>query len=249
MSRWILLRGLTRDRHHWGDFPATLAAATGVPAIPLDLPGNGLLCHTRSPASVRAMADHCVLECARLGVLPPYRLLAISLGGMVALEWIRARPAEIDSAVLINASAQPFAGFRERLRPAAWPSLLRMLLPGRNVKRLERTVLELTSNLPQERRMTLLDDWTAWRAAHPATRLNALRQLLAAARYRAPRQAPPVPLLLLASDGDRLVDPACSQRMAGAWGAGIARHPSAGHDLPLDDPGWVIDQIRRWQQD
>jgi len=248
VSRWILLRGLTRDRHHWGEFPATLAAATGVPAIPLDLPGNGVHWRSRSPISVRAMAEHGMLECARLGVLPPYRLLAISLGGMVALEWIRARPAEIESAVLINTSARPFARQAERLRPAAWPDLLRMLLPGRNVLRLEQAVLDLTSNLPAERRPSLLDDWVAWRAAHPATRLNALRQLLAAARYRAPRQAPAVPLLLLASDGDRLVDPACSQRMARAWGADFDRHPNAGHDLPLDDPAWVVERIRRWQR-
>ncbi len=247
MSRWILLRGLTRDRHHWGDFPATLTAATGVPAIPLDLPGNGVHWRGRSPLSVRAMAEHGMLECARLGVLPPYRLLAISLGAMVALEWIRARPDEIESAVLINTSARPFAGLRERLRPAAWPPLLRMLLPGRNLERLERSVLELTSNLPPARRTALLDDWVAWRAAHPATRLNALRQLLAAARYRAPRQAPPLPLLLLASDGDRLVDPACSQRMAQTWGTAFARHPSAGHDLPLDEPAWVVERIRHWQ--
>jgi pimeloyl-ACP methyl ester carboxylesterase len=23
-------------------------------------------------------------------------------------------------------------------------------------------------------------------------------------------------------------------------------HPDAGHDLPLDDPEWIIQQIRNW---
>ncbi|MGZ5183361.1 MAG: alpha/beta fold hydrolase, partial [Ramlibacter sp.] len=75
---------------------------------------------------------------------------------------------------------------------------------------------------------------------------NALRQLWAAARYRAPDRPPAVPLLLLASAGDRLVHPSCSARLADRWEVPLRLHPWAGHDLPLDDPAWVLDHVLSW---
>jgi pimeloyl-ACP methyl ester carboxylesterase len=78
----------------------------------------------------------------------------------------------------------------------------------------------------------LLRQWTDWRRAHPVSRANALRQLLAAMRYRAPRRVPPVPLLLLSGAADGLVHPACSAAVARAWRLPMAVHPDAGHDLP-----------------
>jgi pimeloyl-ACP methyl ester carboxylesterase len=81
----------------------------------------------------------------------------------------------------------------------------------------------------------------------PASRGNVLRQLLAAARYRAPPMAPPVPLLLLASERDRLVAVACSRALAEAWQVPFAVHPCAGHDLALDDPAWLIEQVLAWR--
>ena len=75
---------------------------------------------------------------------------------------------------------------------------------------------------------------------------NALRQLLAAARFRAPARAPQRPVLVLTSRGDRLVHTSCSEALARAWGSPLARHPGAGHDLPLDAPDWVVAQVRQW---
>ena len=75
---------------------------------------------------------------------------------------------------------------------------------------------------------------------------NTLRQLAAAARYRWSGSAPAQPVLVLRSAGDRLVDPACSQRIAEAWRAGLLTHPDAGHDLPLDDGPWLAAQVAAW---
>jgi pimeloyl-ACP methyl ester carboxylesterase len=86
----------------------------------------------------------------------------------------------------------------------------------------------------------------AARAQHPVSGANALRQLLAAMRYRARRQAPAVPLLLLGSEQDRLVDVRCTLALARHWGSALRLHPWAGHDLPLDDPAWVLAQLRGW---
>jgi len=94
----------------------------------------------------------------------------------------------------------------------------------------------------------VLDDWVAWRREHPVSRANTLRQLVAAARYSAPQVRPAVPILVLGSAGDRLVDPRCSLELARRWGTAFAQHPDAGHDLPLDDAPWVADRVRAWLQ-
>ena len=49
-----------------------------------------------------------------------------------------------------------------------------------------------------------------------------------------------MPLTVLASNGDRLCSPIASRRLAARLGAPLHVHPTAGHDLPLDDPDWVI---------
>ena len=73
-----------------------------------------------------------------------------------------------------------------------------------------------------------------------------MRQLWAAARYRAPAARPATALLLLASRRDGLVHFGCSEALAAAWGCELRIHPGAGHDLPLDDGPWVVAQVRHW---
>lgn len=242
---WILLRGLVRDQRHWHDFPQRFAEGLGgASVIALDMPGNGLLHRQRSPASIAAMVEYARVELRRRGVPPPYRLFAISLGGMVAAAWADAHPREIERAVLVNTSLRPFSPFWQRMRTSAWPTILRMAVDA-DARRSEQAVLRLTSAHAVQHE-DLLDDWVRWRHSHPVSRGNALRQLRAAITYRAPRHAPTVPLLILVALGDALVDPRCSQRLAQRWNVAIGRHPDAGHDLTLDDPQWVIAQVRDW---
>lgn len=248
---WVLLRGLTREARHWGGFPAQLREALpGAAVVALDLPGNGRLHAQRSPASVAALAEHCRAALRAQGLAPPYRLLAMSLGAMVAVAWAQQQPRELAGAVLVNTSLRPYSAFHHRLRPACYAPLLRLLLTNPDAGAWERAILRLTSRplrgagAPSPD--ALLRDWTAWRRECPVSRANALRQLLAAARYRAPPQPPAVPLLLLASARDALVDPRCSRRLAQAWRLPLAEHPGAGHDLPLDDGPWVARQLARF---
>jgi len=245
-ATWILLRGLSRESAHWGELPALLRQRLGGTAVvALDLPGNGRLNRLVSPTRIEAMTQCCREEVRRLGLAPPYRLLAISMGAMVALDWARADPAAIDGCVLINTSLRPFDPWWRRLRPANYAALLGLARPGRSAASREATILRLTS------RNTLvaaevLAAWADLRQRRPVSNGNAMRQLLAAARFRAPAEAPTVPLLVLASQRDGLVDVRCSLRLAQRWGAEIAVHPQAGHDLPLDDAAWVVERVADW---
>ncbi len=241
MKTWVLLRGLARERGHWGRFPEQLGRDLGVQVLPLDLPGNGARFRERTPPSIVLLADDCRQQLARTGAAYPVGVLALSLGAMVAVQWAAAAPQEVGRLVLISTSLRPLCPPHWRLRPPAAATLLARLLAG-DAQRLEAAVLALTSTRADA---ALLPGWLALRRAHPVTRANALRQLWAAAHYRAP-EAAAAPTLLLAGRGDRLVDHRCSERIAAAWRCRLALHPTAGHDLPLDDADWTIDQLRRW---
>ena len=245
---WVLLRGLTRGSGHWGDFPDRLRAR--FPAsrvIALDLPGNGEWHRQPSPTLIEAMRAWCQARLhERVDGASPCMLLAMSMGAMVAVDWARHAPDEIAGSVLINTSLRPFSPWHHRLRPAAIAALLRLSLRAGDDR--ERAILRLTSALPAARATATLERWVQLRRQQPVSLANALRQLRAAARYAAPDEAPSVPLLVLASAGDALVDSRCSRRLAECWGAELAIQPWAGHDVALDDPAWVVERIAQWTE-
>jgi pimeloyl-ACP methyl ester carboxylesterase len=245
MTTWLLLRGLVRETRHWGDFPARLSRALGhADIIMLDLPGNGRLHLQRSPASIAALTEACRQQLQQRGLQPPYQLLALSLGAMVACDWSTRHAQEVRRAVLINTSLRPFSPFYQRLRPRNYAALAGLLLHGHDLHARERLILQLTSNRPPP--PGLLDDWREYARQCPLQPGNALRQLAAAMRYRASPQAPAADLLLLCGAADRLVNPHCSATLARQWQVPLYSHPDAGHDLPLDAPDWVVTQVQRW---
>ncbi|WP_119154057.1 alpha/beta fold hydrolase [Caldimonas tepidiphila] len=243
MSTWVLLRGLTREAGHWGAFPQQLERRLRPRRIVcLDLPGNGTLHRQASPWRVEDMVSHCRERLRALREDGPCALVAMSLGAMVAVSWAAAHPRELAGCVLINTSLRPFNPFHQRLRPSSYPALLRVLA-GHEPHAREAEILGLTSRLADP---SVVGQWAALRRERPVSRLNALRQLVAAARFRAPPAPPAVPMLVLGSLGDRLVDPRCSETLAARWGLALCQHPAAGHDLPLDDGPWVAERIAGW---
>ena len=243
---WILLRGLMREQRHWGSFPATLARALpGAHIVTPDLPGNGTRHAQDSATRVAAMVEDCRQELLARGIPAPYHLLALSLGGMVAVEWASRYPQEIARCVLINTSMRPHSPFYRRLRWQNYGALLRQLALGDQHSQ-ESLILRLTSRRHAHGNPALLADWLSYQQQYPVSRHNALRQLLSAARYRAPAIRPPMPVLVMAGAQDQLVDHRCSQRLARAWQADCLIHGDGGHDLPLDEGEWVAQSVARW---
>jgi pimeloyl-ACP methyl ester carboxylesterase len=248
MTTWVLLRGLMRESRHWGDFPIRFQETLGVEkVVMLDFPGNGSEHALASECSVEAMAQYCHDQLHRLGIAPPYRVLALSLGAMVAVEWGKQHPEEIERLVLINTSLAPQNPFYQRLRPANYPAFLQQVIFGSKAQR-ERMILRVTSNIGKSQlgEEQLLAQWVDYAQDAPVSLINVLRQLYAAAKYRAASTRSCVPVLLLAGLKDRLVDARCSRTIAKQWGCELIEHESAGHDLPLDDGVWVAERVREW---
>lgn len=247
MTTWIFLRGLMRESRHWGSFPVQFREELNpVRIVQPDLPGNGPLNKLTSPARVENMVDSYRNTMRTMGFAPPYSLLGLSMGAMTAAAWAHRYPSELGACVLINTSMRPFSPFYHRLDWRNYPDLCRLLLSP-DISRREHLILRLTSARP-EVRDRVLSQWIEYQRQYPVSRHNGLAQLAAAARYCAPASKPEVPLLILASKGDRLVNPLCSVRLARAWQADLSMHADAGHDLPLDDGPWVARQVCAWLQ-
>ncbi|MFB2705918.1 alpha/beta fold hydrolase [Marinobacter shengliensis] len=239
---WILLRGLTREHGHWGPFAEQLRAVMPNDQVHLvDLPGTGIHYRDDSPGTIAGIRQK-VLE--QVGHIPrPFSVVALSMGGMVALDWAQhAEPGELQHLVLINTSSG-FSPPWRRMRPATWPRVLRMLA-RRELFHRERDILRLTSN--REVPLSLCKAWYSIQRQRPVSFRNTIRQLTAAARYKPQARAPMADALLLASKGDRIVHWQCSAELERRWCWTLKLHSDAGHDLPLDEPAWVIKQIKSW---
>ena len=246
MMHIILLRGLAREAAHWHSFPEQLQAALGAQCQLhlIDFPGCGKYYQRPALHSIDAMTGHARNEGNVPAVLAsgePVFIIGISMGGMVALDWAQRFPQEIKGIVLINSSAgdQPLFW---RLQPAAWPNvLLALLLPARQR---EARVLRMVSNDSAAYQKNL-QQWLDIQQQRPITRVTILKMLRAAANFR-PRKECSVKGLVLTSRGDRMVAPRASEAIAQTFQWPLIDHPHAGHDLPMDDARWVVQELQRW---
>ena len=104
----FLIRGLGREVRHWGKFSQLMEKECSLLHC-LELPGFGKKADEISPKTIYG----CVLELRKefLTVKKNYGednesvLCSISLGGMVALEWLRAFPEDFKCGIIMNTSA------------------------------------------------------------------------------------------------------------------------------------------------
>jgi pimeloyl-ACP methyl ester carboxylesterase len=232
VHRFVLIRGLAREAGHWHEFDRGLTEHFADAVIERhDLPGNGARWRDASPLDVGAMAAE-----LRASVWAEHRsptvLVAISLGAMVCLEWLRRWPADpLVGLVAINTSVGGLCWPWERMRVPASLYTLRTLLE-RDPVACELAVLDLTTS-EHRRDRALAEQHAAIHRERPIRRSNVLRQMIATASFRVDRFTPAIPVLLLNSARDRMVDPRCSQKLAHT----------------LDDPRWcwpVNHRYRVW---
>jgi pimeloyl-ACP methyl ester carboxylesterase len=257
---WVLLRGLTRERRHWEQFPDVLRNHFPNDCFYFhDYAGNGHRYREKSATSITE-----TMEDTRQGVIEmfsdmhdiddlhkmPVYIIALSLGGMVAIDWLTRYPEECRAAVLISTSFRGLNPFYQRLLPSNYPMIIHSLFSRRSSRANELDNLKLVSNMAASdpaRRELILDHWVQYARDCPVSGVNGLRQLLAAIRFHLPeKNALCKPALVVRSIADHMVSPECSKRFAEAWGLPMVTHPSAGHDISLDDPEWVAGQIAHW---
>jgi pimeloyl-ACP methyl ester carboxylesterase len=243
---WLLLRGLARESAHWGNFiPLLQATFPDANLTMLDLPGTGCFHKEVSPHSIEAITDVIRRHAVENGCLQqPVTILAISLGAMVAWNWMQSYPGDICGASLINTSFADLSPFYHRLRWQSYGKFAALLMK-RNLRNRETAVLQLVTNRrDQDEKISLT--WEQIQNQCPISLKNSFRQIIAAASYCPGDIKPEQPILLLNSKGDRLVAPICSETIHNKWNLELHSHAWGGHDLTLDDAVWVALQLKDW---
>ncbi len=245
-QNWILLRGLARESAHWGAFVPLLQSAFPDARITLlDLPGAGCFHREISPNTIKAITDSVRCHALDKGLLQqPVTILALSLGAMVAWEWMHRYPEDICGAVLINTSLADVSPFYQRLRWQSYRDFAALALT-RNLYKRESAILRLTSNRRNQHKR-IARAWVKIQSERPVSLKNCFRQIIAAATYRPGDIKPKQPVLLLNGLGDRLAAPACSEAIQKKWNLELRKHLWAGHDLTLDDGAWAVVQLKDW---
>jgi len=262
-KNWILLRGLARESGHWGAFASLLQSTFPDAKITLlDLPGTGCFYREASPNTIKAITDSVRRHALDHGFIQqPVTILALSLGAMVAWEWMQSYPADICGATLMNTSFADLSPFYQRLRWQSYSDFVTLAMIRDRYNR-EAGILRLTSNrryiardgeytanqsetgaAPDEQ---IIQAWKQIQNQRPISLKNSFRQIIAAASYRPGDIKPEHPVLLLNGLGDRLVSPNCSKAIHKKWHLELRRHPWAGHDLTLDAGAWVVMQLKDW---
>ena len=241
---WLLLRGLGRHSGFWYEFPKQLKENVKDcdEVLMIDLPGmNGEETDFRSISDI---TDEIRKQWLQKKGDKPWNILAISLGGMIALNWVHRYPDDFINIVTINSSESSTSPVYRRLTPTALKYLIK-ILSDKNVRSREKKVLEVTTNMTSINEK-ILQDYEAIAKKSGHTGKLVLRQLYAASKFKAPKQIK-IPYLVLTSDGDRFTSSTCSKALARKYDAKLFVHDRAGHDLPLDDPMWIIDKLQTLQ--
>ncbi len=239
--RALFLRGLTREIGHWDGLPEAFFEKTNIPVLSLDLPGAGVFHQMTSPRDLDSYVEFLRERVQKGG---PLILIGISMGGMIALRWSLLYPEEVQTVFLINSSAKNLSKPKERFNFKEWRVLLKILLT-RSVAKKEELILSLTTNkLSAEKKVAVTKRFVSIQSQRPVSMRSSINQLYAANTFRISSR-PKIPVTVIYSKGDRLVHPSCSEKLVELLGASRAVHPDAGHDLPLDDPQWLLSQLAK----
>jgi hypothetical protein len=245
---WLILRGLVREQRHWGNFASEFEAKLktkdpNARVYCIDFPGFGTESERASPASIDGIVDDLRARWKTMvGDQSESCLMAVSLGGMVAMNWVARFPSDFKRLVLINSSVSGLSPIHHRLQPRNYLTIL-SLFAETDLAAREETILKMTSNLKGE----ALKKQARYNAsvAKVIRKKDALSQIFAATRFRPPSKIE-IPVLVLAAKGDTLVHYSCSEKIAEHFSAEIQYHETANHDLALDDSEWVSERIKEW---
>lgn len=242
-QHWVFLRGLSREARHWGDFPLFLQKK-----IPnthchlIDLPGTGIYFKQTSPASISKISRITLKRIHEKIGHQTYNIIALSMGAMVAIEMARKKNSHVSRLILINSSSRLSSVFQRIHIPTLLGLLYRAHKP---LKIKERAILEAVCNNKKNIEKNI-QHWVDIQGHSPCRFSTALKQLFASAIWVPPKTIDNTQILILCSKNDRLVSYHCSKKMSAYYQCHIQTHRWAGHDIPLDDPHWVIEKIRQW---
>jgi alpha-beta hydrolase superfamily lysophospholipase len=249
----LLLRGLAREKRHWRGFPQRLEnALPGVQILTLDLPGAGTEHARPSPTTIAGITEDIRVRWLKAKSEPgappshaPWGIMAMSLGGMIGLDWLNRHPSDFAGAILCSTSAGGLSPPWQRMKLSVVPRVLGAFTQTDPVAR-ERTILSFTTSARTPAELDqVAAEWARHPSDQPMSRQVVINQLRAGLTFRAPLSVAP-PVLFLAGERDQMMAADATRALAAALRAPVHVHPTAGHELALDAPDWLAEQMANW---
>lgn len=242
---WLLLRGLGRVSEHWFDFPNLLKTPENH-VLCLDLPGVGTEKNSPVPTSIKKnYLDLRRRFLKQKSNTMPWGILGYSMGGMIALQWLHDSPEDFALGIIVNSSAKDLSPLSNRLSVFSMYCGLRAGLTSDPLQ-YEKNLLKMVSN-NRAKDPVLIEAMSRISKISGVTPKVVLRQLIASSQFMSPSSIE-IPVAFIASIKDQMVDVSCSKKLAEKYNAPIKFHPSSGHEITLDDPLWLANQIKDFQQ-
>lgn len=241
-----LIIGLTKESRHWSkEFLDELKKKFNPNSIQLvDLPGSGKFSNQNSPTSIPEIVNQAR---SQLTFNSNHRRIAISIsmGGICAWSWCVQYPNDFTDLVIINSSFAGLSPFWKRLHPLALYKFVKIAISRRPESK-EDQILELCAN-NKAKASAIYPEWVRIAKESTMSLPNTMRQLFAAMKFD-PSKKPKIPLLLIASQKDRLAHYSCSQAIAKHAGVPLVliNDPEVGHAFHVDAPQLLSETIHQW---
>lgn len=244
----FLLRGLTRESGHWGQ-PFLDALKQQVPnarIFLLDLPGSGKYVDENASFDIKEMVDFMKVEVDSINAKydGDNLICATSLGGMLATEWVISYPNDFQGLVFIAASFKGICDLNERVQKQVRKDMFKVMF-SKSIEEKEKLIVRINSNHP-ENYDSVTKVWVQVQQERPMKKKNIFKQAIAGMLYSTNGKKPEVPLMIIGSEGDRMVCATCTEKIHQEFGGTKVMHPDAGHGLPIDEPMWLAEQISIW---
>ena len=244
-KNWIFLRGLARETRHWGKFPQLFAQKfSDTHNYVLEIPGVGKKYNQSAPLDLIRYVDLLREEWNELKQdhQGDWGILAISMGAMIAMTWAKRYPNDFKEGIFINSSAGNLSSIKDRFSVDAMKMVGDLFFKEDYVQR-EAAILNLTTNkilITDE----LIKEYAEYSAEFPIKRKNFLSQMFAASRFKVPEKLRFSPIIINGAK-DALASPRCSDILAKHFGVPVFRDEQSGHDLPLDNPEFILEAIEK----
>ena len=246
MKNLLLIRGLSREKRHWGEFPDLVENNLDIRVHTLDNLGCGEFYEKETPLTIRENVDFLQEQFEKLYTENPgeWYLLGISLGGMFVAEWAQ-RINPFKKVFVINSSIKNLSPLFDRITPHALQMMTKsFVLSG---QKQEEIIYDLTSyrGSTSEHGYFKTNEWLSYREQFPMSRENFFRQLACAATYKLEKK-PKNDMVFISARGDELCKWTCGKAIADFCDSPfyLCEEP-AGHDLPMDCPKFIINVLKK----
>ena len=242
----LLLRGINSDSRYWLDFPNEFSDE--IKLLIVDLPGTGKNIASKTPLSISDHVNFLRNEINADDLSRGLHIIGLSLGGMIAIQWLSMFPNEIKSVTAMSSTGGKIYSSIGRINPVNWFKLTfsiatdKIFRTNSFSKKLVSIVTNIHNNEPRK-------NWIATKFSNLSMEsrvsiFSTCRQIIAASNWSPDFSDSPElgkRVLLLKAKYDRFIPPKAVNRLHNMIPNSVLYEIPSGHQISLSHPDEVIE--------